>query len=151
MSKHLEYKGIKIKKIPRLLRSLFDPRKTNAMAYGSKIYVSEKVYNSLKTKNPEPLHIAVLEHEITHLKRKKQIGKLRYSLKFWLSRKFRLQEELMADRAMMLYLKKRNSSFPIEKRARKLSSRLYLWMISYREAKKKLTKMWETLKIPQIS
>jgi len=76
---------------------------------------------------------------------------LRYSLKFWLSRKFRLQEELMADRVMMLYLKKRNSSFPSEKRARKLSSRLYLWMISYREAKKKLTKMWKTSKISQTS
>ncbi|MFZ5365780.1 MAG: hypothetical protein ACOZBZ_00620 [Patescibacteria group bacterium] len=148
MSKHLAYKGVRIKKIPWFLGFLFNPRKRNGMAYGSQIYVSEKVYHDLRTKNPDPFHIAILEHEITHLKGKRQIGKWKYGLKFWLSPKFRLQEELRADRAMMLYLKKRKLSFPIEKRAKKLSSKLYFWMISYPEAKRKLTRIWKTLEVP---
>lgn len=148
MSKHLVYKGVRIKKIPWFLWFLFNPRKRNGMASSSQIYVSQKVYNDLRTKNPDTFCIAILEHEMTHLKRKRQFGKWRYGLKFWLSGKFRLQEELMADKAMMLYLRRKRLSFPIKKRAKKLSSKLYLWMISYPEAKRRLTRMWKTFEIP---
>jgi len=145
-SKELTYKGIKIKKIPWFLWFVFNPRKRWGMAYHSQIYVSPKVYNYLITNSPDPLSIALLEHEITHLKRKRQLGESNHSRKYLLSRSFRFQEELIADRAMMLYLKKRNLPFPIEKRAKKISSVLYFSMISYSEAKLKLTKMWNTLK-----
>jgi len=139
----IKYKGVEIKEMPRLLWFIFNPQKRNGMVYKSHLYVSPKIFRDLKTKKPDLFHYGILEHEITHLKRKERFGKW-YNLKFWLFREFRLQEELAADKAMMLYLKKRELNFPIEKRAKKLSSALYLWMISYEEAKCELAKMWQS-------
>lgn len=139
----LEYKGVKIKKVPRFLWFAFNPRTRYALAYNSQIYVSPKVYDSLKNKNPDSYSIALLEHEIVHLKHKKQLGKGKHSLKYLLSPNFRLQEELAADTAMMKYLKGKGLSFSIEKRAKVLSSGLYLWMISCEEAKGKLSEIWK--------
>lgn len=143
-SDFLLYKGIKVKKMPWYLGFIFHPKKRCGMASSSQIFVSQRVYYELKNGNPpDPFCFAVLEHERTHLSRRRKYGANRYGWRYWFSSQFRLQEELMADQAMMSYLKRRNQSFPFERRAKILSSWLYLWMISSEEAKKKLSQMWE--------
>ncbi len=60
------------------------------------IFVSPEIYQSLQKENPNPRDIAVLEHEKKHLKRQNEIGFLKVLFGYLFSRKFRLNEELLA-------------------------------------------------------
>lgn len=101
----------------------------------------------MQTKNPNPYYIATLEHEKRHLEREKEVGFLKFGFKYLFSPKFRFQEELIADKEAMKFLKKKGLTFNIEKSARYLSSWLYLWPVSEEKAKKELTKLWKTTTI----
>ena len=61
------------------------------------------------------------------------------------SRHFRFQEELLAIKASMKYLKRKKLTFDTDKSARHLSSWLYLWMVSYDRAKRELDKAWNDM------
>ena len=124
--KYLIYEGITIRKMPWFLWFAFNPKKRCTMVYNSQIYVSPKIFDFFRDRVQDYLSIALLQHEIVHLERKKQFSQLKRRWEYWSSAKFRLKEELLADEATMRYLKEQKLSFPIEKRAKKLSSALYL-------------------------
>lgn len=109
------------------------------------IYLPQQVYDDLLKENPEPKNVSVLIHEQTHLKRQKEMGWLIFGLKYLFFPKFRFNEELIAIKESMKYLKKKNITCDTERRARFLSSWIYLWPVSYEYAKEELDKAWESV------
>lgn len=106
------------------------------------IYVPKEIYKNLSSKNPKPEYIAILKHEDTHIQRQKSQGWILWGLKYAFSSKFRFEEELIAIKAGMKYLKKHKLTFDTDRRAKFLSSYVYLWCVSYKEAKTKLDQAW---------
>ncbi len=107
------------------------------------IYLREDFYRDLLRDNPHLRSIALLKHEESHRKRQQEIGLLRFLLKNYFSRSARLEEELTAYQVSMQIWKKHGLEFPIEYLAKNLSGWMYLWATSYKNARKKLEKMWE--------
>jgi len=137
----MDYEGFRIKIKPFLWQFLPWLSSYTAQAIYPNIYVSKKVFENLKSKNPNPRFIAILEHEIKHLQRQKELGIIKFGIKYLLSPKFRFQEELLAIKEEMRYLKSKKLLFSIERAAKYLSSWLYFWMIPYQKAKEELEKI----------
>ena len=141
----MKSKDVIFRKKPKFLRLIPWLSSYTALAFFSRIYVSEKIFNDLNSNNPNPESIAILKHEKTHVRRQKEIGSLKFGFKYFFSPQFRFQEELIAIRESMKHLKKNGIKFDINKSAKFLSSWLYLWAIPYDEAKKKLEKTWNEI------
>lgn len=107
------------------------------------IYLPETVYENLRTSKPKAEYLAILLHEQEHIKRQKVIGVFRFGLQYLLSPTFRFNEELIAMKPQMRYLKSVNKPFDTALRAKYLSGWLYLWAVSFTEAKRKLDQAWE--------
>lgn len=119
------------------------PFLANKTAHGvyPNVYLPEHIYDNLKSKTPNPYNIALLLHEQEHIKRQKAQGRIKWLLKYIFSSKFRFNEELQADIPKIKYLKSKNLEFDLEKRAKQLSGWVYLWPVSYEEAKNKLNEL----------
>lgn len=141
----MEYKGIKVIRKPSFLRFIPGFSYT-AQAVSPYIFVAKEVFESLCSKNPNPKFIAVLEHEKKHIEREKELGFFNFGIKYLFSPEFRFQEELLAIKEGMKYLKKKGLGFDTARSAKFLSSWLYLWMVKYERAKKELDKLWEEIK-----
>ena len=102
------------------------------------IFLPEDIYKDLISPIPKPQSIAIFLHEKFHLERQKRIGILQWSILYIISPKFRLNEELLAFKEQIEYLKKHNLTLDLELRAKRLSSWLYLWCVSYEKALLKL-------------
>jgi len=98
-----------------------------AQAIYPNIYLPKKVFENLKSLKPNPKYIDVLLHEEAHIKRQREMGLLRWGMKYVFSPRFRFNEEIFAIKAQ--------KNVNVEKSARQLSSWVYLWMVSYEEAK----------------
>lgn len=107
------------------------------------IYLRKEIYNDLKKQNPNPRNAAVLEHEMTHYRRIKQFGYIKFAIMYFLSGKFRFNEELIANKSAFKILKKNKVKQDLDKKAQILSSWLYLWPVSYKFAKEELEKSWQ--------
>ncbi len=105
------------------------------------VFLPDKIYRNLTSDNPNPHYLALLGHEQTHRKRQREIGFMRFILKYLSSNRFRLNEELIADKTSILILKKHKLQFDTEKRARHLSSYVYFWMTDYNTALGELRKL----------
>lgn len=103
------------------------------------IYLSESIYEDLQKANPAPLSVAVLKHQEVHAKN----ASLFKVLKYIFSKDFRIKEEREAFGAMFMHLKQYNQPFDLDKMARNFSGLRYLWMISYEEGLKLITKIWQ--------
>lgn len=116
------------------------PFLANKTAHGiyPNVYLPKNVYYDLKSDTPNPFNIALLLHEQEHIKRQKEKGVANWLLKYIFSPKFRFEEEILADISKIKYLKSNKLKFDIDKRAKQLSSWIYLWSVSYKEAKEKL-------------
>lgn len=116
--------------------------KSTAQSLGPIILVPDPIYRDLQTDNPNPKHVALLIHEEVHRKRQKEMGVLKFGYYYIFNSKFRFQEELLAVKEAMKYLKKRHIPFDFDKNVKFLSSYVYLWPISKKFAKKELKKAW---------
>ena len=141
----MEYKGITVKKKPKIWEFIPWLSSYTAQAIYPNIYVSKAVYEDLGKKNPNPKFVAVLEHEKKHIERQKELGFIKFGIGYLFFPKFRFQEELSAIREGTKYLKKNKLTFNTERSAKYLSSWLYLWMVSYDEAKKELDRIWHEI------
>jgi len=109
------------------------------------ILIPDKIFQNLKSKSPNPNYISVLIHEETHRRRQKEIGALNFFLKYIFDSKFRLEEELIATKAAMEYLKSKGINYDFEKNAKFLSGHIYGRMISQKKAEGKLREIWEEI------
>lgn len=119
--------------------------KLTAQSLGPIILIPDNVYRDLKTRNPNPKHIALLIHEETHRKRQKKMGYLKFAFRYVFDSKFRFQEELLAVEEGMKYLKKKKIPFDFDKYAKFLSSNIYLWPVSKKYAEQELKRIWVKL------
>ena len=119
--------------------------KSTAQSLGPIILIPDNIYRDLKSQKPNPRHIALLIHEETHRKRQKKIGYLKFAYKYLFDSKFRFQEELLAVKEAMRYLKSMKIAFDFEKKAKFLSSYVYLWPVSKEYAEKELHKVWDEI------
>ena len=110
---------------------------------GPFIFLPKDIYKDLEKDNPKPEHIALLIHEETHRKRQKEIGFVKFGLQYIFNPKYRFNEELIATKEGMRYLKKHKRPFDFDKRASLMSGFLYLWPVSKYYAKKELEKVWD--------
>jgi hypothetical protein len=107
------------------------------------IYLPKKVYRNLNSKNPKLKNKALLIHEKTHLQREKEIGWLKFGIRYLFSPKFRFKEEILAIKTAMKYQKRHRLSVNTKRMAKFLSGWIYLWPVSYEIAKKELDKAWQ--------
>ncbi len=98
------------------------------------IWLRRDIFNDLKGTEPDPQSEATLIHEKVHLARQGEVGFLEYLLKYFLSREFRFDEEILAIKPQIQFLRSHGVEFDIEDRARRLSSAEYLWAASYKKA-----------------
>jgi len=117
----------------------------NANSLYPYIFVPKDIFDNLKTNNPNQKYLALLAHEGTHYERQKQIGWLKFAVKYLLMPKFRFKEELIAVKVGMKYLKMRKIPFDFDERSKKSAKNLYLWPISKHYGKSKLEKIWKEI------
>ena len=86
----------------------------------------------------EPKSVAILVHEITHLKRIRDRGIALWYLSYIFVPKFRLAEEIFAYREEINMLEENGVDYDIDKYTEKLSSWVYLKMVSKEKAEKLL-------------
>jgi len=115
------------------------------IAFYPYIFVNSIYYSDLRSKNPKPKTLYALIHEQEHIKRAKIKGPILWILLYVFSPSFRVNEELEADREAMKYWKSQRLKYDFDRRARSLSSYMYFWPISEKEAKKKLIKNWSEI------
>lgn len=102
------------------------------------IYLRNDIYSNLQSDIPDDRNYSVLLHEMKHLERMKFLGMFRFGFQYIFSRKHRLEEELLAIREQIIYLKSKNLEYDIDWSARTLAGWPYLWCTSYENAKKRL-------------
>ena len=86
----------------------------------------------------DPYSLSIIEHEIVHFNRMKEIGAFKWYFSYIFSLKFRLGEEVAAYRRQRFVLEGHGISFDLEKYATILSSWVYLKMISNEKARRLL-------------
>lgn len=123
--------------------SFFATKSTHAIY--PKIYVPKWMYQSLHSKNPDPISVASLLHEQVHIKRQYKMGLFKYSFLYIVSRSFRFEVELLAIKPQMEYLYRQNIVFDIKKRAQYLSGSMYGWCTTYNVALSRLRKLQKDL------
>ncbi|MFA5770369.1 MAG: hypothetical protein WC894_02650 [Patescibacteria group bacterium] len=106
------------------------------------IFIPKEIYKNLMSKNPNLYHVSLIVHEQTHLDRQREHGLILWIVKYLLNSKFRVMEELIANKYQMRYMKDHRLEFPFEKKAKMLSSWIYFWPVTYKEALKELKTAW---------
>jgi len=135
--------NVKLKKFPWTVLPIFS--KFTANAIYPNIYIPRKTYENLQSKNPNLKNVSILIHEQTHIKRQRKMGWLLWGLKYCFSKKFRFNEEFVAIKESMKFFKKKGGKWDTKRSAKFLSSYLYLWCVSYSNAKQELDKAWEKI------
>lgn len=138
----MNYKGIPLVVKPWYWNIIPTLRWCGASAHFSKIILRKDVYDDVTSKNPSPFWIALLEHEVRHIERQRAMGKWKFQLLYQLSPRFRIEEELIADKVRFEYLKKHKVPYSLEGRAKMLSSWKYFWAINYEDALRKLKRLY---------
>lgn len=106
------------------------------------IYLPEHIHNHF-LKNELTFHDeSIIIHETVHIHRQKKAGTALYFLKYIFSRKFRLNEELVAIREQMTFLKKHGQKYDFDRKAGQLASAEYLWVTSFKKARLMLEGLW---------
>lgn len=147
MKTHPTYKGLIVRRIPWWMKVISYPaRKARGAAFLGRIYLRSDLYDSYVLGECDPTTLRILAHEVGHIERAKKIGNFIFALKMTFSSSFKFQEEIEADKASMIVCRELGIEFPIEERARHLSSKVYYWCATYEHAKKILTEEWEKAK-----
>lgn len=117
-------------------------KKYKGFLFIQQIYLQKEIYENLLSEKPEHVNIGYLIHEQTHYTRTKSMGVFKFGILYLLSKKGRFNEELIAYKAQMKYLKSNNQTYDTSRTAKALSSWPYLWCMSYEKAKMALDSVW---------
>ena len=134
--------NITIRTVPSFLRIVPFAKKKLAFAIAPYIFLPDHQYEDYMSGNPSPTTLGTIAHETVHIKREREQGLVRYGFKYLFSRSFRFEEELHAIAAQMKVYKDYGLVFDISKRAKMLSGPIYVYCVSYNEAKQRLEDIW---------
>ena len=109
------------------------------------IFLPIDVYENIKSESPGVREQSILLHEKVHIRRQRELGPLIWNLKYVFLRSFRLNEELVAIKEQMQYLKTNNQSYDCENKAKQLASSTYLWVTSYEKGLDSLSTLWQSI------
>lgn len=134
-----------IKKIPWFGKYL--PRFETKMAstFYPNIYLTEEDYNDYFSENPSIRVQAIVIHEQYHLKKWKEIGLIKFGLLYLFSKKFILEQELLAIKEQMKFLKQHDEVYDIERKAQHFSGKEYWHLLKIDEARNLLTDLWNSI------
>lgn len=113
------------------------------MAIGARAYFPTALYTDLMSAEPAHESVSVYIHEHTHVARQLEVGALRWSVLYLISRNFRLDEELLAIKKEMQYRHAHGLLYNIARKAKHFSSSTYLWMLPYDASVAILRKQWQ--------
>lgn len=130
-----EYSGYKILVKPSFLKP-FGFLYKNAQPLYPYVLISKERYQ--KALSGDPSSISLLEHEVVHLNRIKQIGIFKWYFLYIFSPKFRLQEEIIAYKQQFKILRKYRIVIDFDWYAKVLSNWTYGKMVSFEQAKRLL-------------
>lgn len=139
----MKYKDIEIRKKPWW--TFLYMRRASAFTTLDKIYVNKKIFKQIKNNDLSVKNKAILEHEITHIKRFRKFGLWEVEIRYWLDKNFRYEEEIAAIENQMKVIKKHGKKYDFEKTAKSLSGFGYLWCVNYNKALKDLKNIWNNL------
>jgi len=139
----MKYKGVVIKQKPVILNIIPWLSDKTVQGIAPYIWVPKFMYEQITNNGLSILHESILIHESTHIKRQRQSGLLVFGIKYVFNSRFRYDEELVAVKEQMIFLKKNKVQYDSNLKASRLSSWLYLWCIDFLTAKNDLTKMWD--------
>ena len=135
----------KVKKIPKWWRWMPFLQVDMAATIYPYMYFPEDIFNDLHATDPEKHNLSIYIHEKVHLDRQVKYGFLIWNLKYIFSKKFRLEEEIEAIRAQMIFLKQNAMGYDIDKKAKQFASSIYLWVLPQDKAKDTLTELWNSI------
>ena len=130
----------KIKPLPWWFKFNIFARKAVGLGGRKYVYFNHELLKDLLSDNPSHENIAILLHELKHQERMNEVPW--FKLKYVLSAKFRIQEELIADEPRFKYLKENGVEMDLVGRAKRLSGPMYRWAISYDDALERLRRLW---------
>lgn len=133
---------VTIKPIPRWWKFLPFVGADLAMARYPYIYLPQHIYHRWLDGKLGFHDEAMILHETMHLHRQNELGLLTYTTKYYLSKKFRLREELYAIKEQMAFLKQHAQRYDCDRKAKQFASSEYFWVTSYVEGKKILDDLW---------
>lgn len=92
---------------------------------GSNMWVT--IYPHVYKPNGVPIVVSILAHESIHFERQKEMGKWKWLLRYCFSKKFRLNEEVVAFIEEISYIPEYCREAAVNRFATQLSSRAYCW------------------------
>lgn len=116
-----------------------------ASAVYPNLYFPTDIYADITGPNPDPANLAVLMHEYVHLERM-QDQPLWWNLKYLTSKKFRIQEELIAIATEMQYRVDQGLDYDVDRKAGHFSSRVYAWACTYDDAQTMIQSLWNQVR-----
>lgn len=135
--------NIYIRKIPSWLITLNIIPDNICFALAPYIFLNKNRYEEFINNEQTAYTKAIIAHESVHVMRQSEMGLLKFILLYTFSRKFCLNEELIAIQEEMRIYKQHNKTYDTDRCARFLSS---FWMYhkctNYITAKKLLDAMW---------
>lgn len=141
----MELNKIMIKKIPWLWKYLPFFGTTMASTIYTNIYLIDEDYNDYFSDNPSILVQSIVIHEKYHVEKWKEIGLFKFGFLYFFSKKFRLEQELLAIREQMKFLKQYNEVYDIERKAKHFAGKDYRYLLKIDEARKVLTELWQSI------
>ena len=87
---------------------------------------------------------SVLVHEKFHLIRMEESNPLTFGVRYMTSKKFRLEEELLAIKEQMEYLKEHGEEYPVEWKAEQFAGETYGEVLDFEQSVYVLSTLWES-------
>jgi hypothetical protein len=115
-----------------------------AQAIYPNIYLPQEQYDEFTSEEMSLWLESVLIYEKAHLKRQEKMHPLVLGIRYTFWKEFRLNEELLAIKEQMEFLKWRGGDYPIEEKVKQFSGKTYGHMTTEEEAREILTHLWQT-------
>ncbi len=126
---------------PKFFSRLFLIKDLKGVTLYPRIFLKSEIYEDLQKAKPNPQSLAVQAHEREHLKRQKEIGLIKFFVKYFLFPRFRFEEEMIAYKKFAEILKENKIPCDSALFAKHLSGHQYFWCVSYKRAKEELDKL----------
>jgi hypothetical protein len=130
-----------VKSFPKFFSRFFLTKNIGGITLYPNIFLNHEIYIDLQRDKQNPKYIALLNHEQEHLKRQREMEPSKFFIKYALFPRFRFREEIIANKKTAEVLKKYGIPFDSNFYAKYLSGPIYLWCVSYKEAKEELDKL----------
>lgn len=136
------FTGENIRPIPKYWKIIPLLHTEMASSIYPNIYLAEIEYTEYKINKMSILTESILIHETEHIKNWKSLGYLKFPYLYLFSKDFRLAEELRAIKTQMIFLKDKNASYDIERKALQFSGKEYGKLMTYEEAFNLLSELY---------